>query len=89
MNIYNKLFVLEYARNPSYNICNGMKCWYLNFSKQKSFYRHRDFDLYDSVCDNLKYWHIFNRLHKLIGPSIVIECNKFYYIRNKYKKYTI
>ena len=50
MNIYNKLFILEYVKDPwrSSSIW-PMRIWYLNISKKKYNYKHRQFDLTASM----------------------------------------
>jgi len=82
MNIYNKLFILEYSRDPKFYKKNNIKFWYMNLSKNRYHYIHRDFDLlsligYMKLRNSLypvletKEWFKFNKIHRLIGFSFV------------------
>ena len=89
MNIYNKLFILEYSRSPSEEICFD-KIWYLNLSKHKYSYAHRNFDLYSYVDTNQSYkleykvWYRYNRYHRLIGPAYLDSFYiKKYFLNNR------
>jgi len=95
MNIYNKLFILEYTRNPIHYM-SGDKFWILNLSKDKYNYMHRNFDIAAYIKNNdYRSWKQYNKDHRLIGPAIIryknsrytlirdIENYKYYYIRNK------
>ena len=90
MNIYNKLFILEYTRDPcicfhEYFACTSSKRWQLNLSKKKYYYYHRYFDLYTYVRDSstvCKVWIQFHKNHRIIGPANISD-NKSYYIRNR------
>jgi len=85
MNIYNTLFILEYARSPFK--MHVYKYWTLNLSKKKGNYLHRDFDFICSLSDSYKHWNIRGEKHRLIGPSCIrIDKYKYYYIRNNYYK---
>jgi len=65
MNLYNKLYILEYTSNP---IEIGFsKLWYLNLSKKKYYYYHREFDLYAYVNPSYKFWYRLNKFNRLIG----------------------
>ena len=89
MNIYNKLFVLEYTRVPVL-YCYS-KNWCLNLSKKKYNYNHRDFDLYSFIkfddinktkCFSYKK---FNNWYRLIGPAFLEIHNgrSRYHFRNR------
>ena len=86
MNIYNKLFVLEYTKIPKTytdDICL-LKCWSLNYSKNKYRQLHRNFDLPSFMDGEYKIWRVYNQLHRLIGPaSISVNLYKEYYIRDR------
>jgi len=78
MNIYNTLYFLEYSREPiQYDKC---KCWYLNLSKNRYWYCHRNFDLPAYIYKYKKRWYRFNYLYRLIGNSII----DIYTFINKY-----
>jgi len=84
MNIYNTLYFLEYSKDPirSYYY----KDWYMNLSKQKFHYRHREFDLVAiyGYCYNMKGWYKYEKYYRLIGPTIIdINGCKSYYINNE------
>jgi len=92
MNIYNTLYLIEYVRSPCLNIY-GYKQWYLNLSKNKYHYKHRDFDLCSHFSKYCKEWSQYDRYHRLIGPAIVdhfvffkrcIIRGKDYIIKNDY-----
>jgi len=82
MNIYNKLFILEYTKNPFYHT-TGYKSWYLYLSKIHSYDYHRNFDLPAIVSNDLYYyannkckstkhlWCQYNKHHRLIGPALI------------------
>jgi len=67
MNIYNKLFILEYTKDP-----NKKQFWLLNLSKNKCHYYHRDFDLPSYINESYIIWHQYNQFHRLIGPAHVV-----------------
>jgi len=77
MNIYNKLFILEYSKSP-YFITSTTKIYI-----QPRGHIHRDFDFPVIVCMNgNKAWYAYNRPHRLIGPAII-------YLDQGYKEYSI
>jgi len=91
MNIYNKLFVIEYSKDPSMINYHDGKYWLTNLSKNKYLDIHRNFDLYAIIYKNNKYWYKHSQKHRLIGPSIIDKMNyikifKSYYIKNKHFK---
>jgi len=83
MNIYNTIYFIEYTKTPiNYN---NSKRWYLNLSKIKHFYKHRNFDLYSYIVRyvKIKKWHRYNKLHRLIDAASIYQgVYKDYYIRN-------
>jgi len=82
MNIYNKFYFIEYTKTPIK--LHAGKYWSLQLSKNTYFYNHRNFDFPVAICENYKYWHQYNKFHRLIGPARIVDNhNKFYYIRNK------
>jgi len=87
MNIYNTLYILEYTKIPIL-YCYS-KHWYLNLSKSRYNYIHRDFDIFSYISDNYISWIRYDKVHRIIGPAtIVSDINipynffKFYYIQN-------
>ena len=88
MNIYNKLFIVEYTRNPHSKKPFGYKAFYLNMSKKKYWYYHRKFDLTSLIHKDYKYWYRFYKHHRLMGPANIshIENFKTYYINGSYKR---
>ena len=95
MNIYTKLFVKEYTKNP-YKNRFGYKHWYMNLSYYNYKNRHREFDLPSIIqMNNLiprffnsLFYYRYNKNHRLIGSAIIIYENiehglygeKHYYI---------
>jgi len=87
MNIYNKLFILEYTRDPCiYYHSNSFSIhWILNLSENKYWYEHRNFDIVAYINHDYICWSQYNKVHRIIGPASIIQSNNFksYYIRNK------
>ena len=93
MNIYTKLYIKEYTRDPeihAYHKCTMI--WCLNLSKANCYACHRDFDLVGFMDDygGYKEWTRYNGCHRLIGPAITelitdTIYKKSYYINDKYK----
>jgi len=82
MNIYNKLFILEYIKDPKLNKY-GYKHWHINLSRNRGHLFHRDFDFPIIIYKNYKSWYRYNRRHRLIGPAKIKKDNeKYYYINN-------
>jgi len=74
MNIYNKLFILEYTRIP-FKSCNS-KMWSLNLSKRKYWYYHRNFNLTAIIYKYSKYNRIvfkyrFNKQYNLKCSTMI------------------
>jgi len=95
MNIYNKLYILEYSRDCNYLLLFGEKYWLLNLSEKKYHYTHRDFDLFSYVSGGVKGWYQYDQRHRLLNPAIInftssfyrnMIC-KYYLIRDKYVYY--
>jgi len=84
MNIYNKFYFIEYVRQPIYIYNFNCKEWYLNTSKQKTLFLHRDFDLFAFVHNQDKQWFQFSNKCRFIGPYFII---KHKYKHNDYTKY--
>ena len=83
MNIYNKLFIKEYSRDPIWSF-NG-RYWPLNLSFKRYNFNHRNFDLFSIIRNNKSMiWHRNNKIHRLIGPAYidVYNCAKMYYLNN-------
>jgi len=82
MNIYNKLFVIAYVKNCHYSFFSNEKFWYINLSRAKFYFKHRDFDLYASArYENFnigKAWYRYNKLKRLIGPDYIINNEPYY-----------
>jgi len=82
MNIYNKLFILEYTKTPHKKF--NYKYFALDISKNKCYYVHRGFDLYAFFGKHYKEWSQYDEKHRLIGPALINrDYFKSYYIRNK------
>jgi len=75
MNIYNKLFVLEYTRSPDHN--GSSKIWRLNLSNHICYVFHRDFDLYSYVDSTFKMWYIYGKRKRTIYPSLIVGGNEY------------
>ena len=91
MNIYNKLFFIEYTREPIKS--SFYKFWRLNLSNNNFFYLHRDFDLYAAILVNIKdinkTWYKYSNLHRYMYKTNIrvhrnnntVYCQN-YYIKN-------
>jgi len=70
MDIYNKLYFLEYSKDPCITRYKD-KVWLLNLSNKKCNYSHRDFDLYAYISRYYRIWNQFTKHHRLIGPAMI------------------
>jgi len=98
MNIYNKLYFLEYSKDPYYNEQFCIKYWFMNLSMENCDSLHREFDLNVLIKKDgvVRYWFIYDNKHRLIGPAMVeksqISITGYHYyleyhIRDKYLRY--
>jgi len=77
MNIYNTLYILEYAKSPIFDIISRDIYWTLQCSKNKYFYYHRGFDLPAKMCKKYKYWLRHGCHYRLIG-FVNVHCSHNY-----------
>jgi len=70
MNLYNKLYFIEYVKSPFLNTY-GYKQWYLNLSKKKYNYKHRIFNLPSVINKYLKFFHRFHIIKNVVGEHII------------------
>ena len=82
MNIYTKLFLKEYVKDPYFDNSNLSLEWNLNLSKNKYYFVHREFDLPSLLYDSSsKSWYRNNKLHRYIYCAMMREELKITYVK--------